>query len=236
MEKEKKGKTPKKKRDSCSSESSSISGSSPYQSATRQSPKPTSLTGSSRKIKDHCADWHNYINKWQILNEQGFGITSKISNCKLQAQSGEAAETAVISADTDNDGTSTNKMPPEMQEHCEQLHSIYSSMAKLVKKMETICKNFRGICDLEGHKKDGDWSEEPLFQMWSTEQFYEASCTMLSMYSTELEVKHTILEEIAHCDERDLLLFYNSTWLHQPYIEEKSKLLLESMLLETGHR
>ena len=32
------------------------------------------------------------------------------------------------------------------------------------------------------------------------------------------------------------LSFIQLVWLHQPYLEAGSRLLLESMLLETGHR
>ncbi|XP_078001112.1 cyclin-dependent kinase 2-interacting protein-like isoform X2 [Glandiceps talaboti] len=222
-------KTPKKKRHSTSGDSVS-----------RQSPKPTALTGSSRKIKDHCADWHNYINKWETLNDQGFGVVSKIANCKIQAQSNESTEKTVNvitgSRDVNSSDDAGHKMPVELEEFCTQLETVYNSLAKLVKKMETICTNFKGVCNLELHQNNGSWSEDPLFQTWPTKLFYDASCELLSMYQKELPVKQTILQEIAHTVDRDLLMFYVATWLHQPYIEDKSKTLLESMLVETGHR
>ena len=56
------------------------------------------------------------------------------------------------------------------------------------------------------------------------------------MYSQELCLKHTVVEQLAHTANRDLALSYLSMWLHQPYLEAGSRLLLESMLLETGHR
>lgn len=56
------------------------------------------------------------------------------------------------------------------------------------------------------------------------------------MYWKELLLKRTIVEELAHTVDHDLTLSYLSMWLHQPYVESDSKLLLESMLLETGHR
>lgn len=56
------------------------------------------------------------------------------------------------------------------------------------------------------------------------------------MYRKELLLKRTITEELAHAADRDLTLSYLSMWLHQPYVETDSRLLLESMLLETGHR
>ncbi|KAJ6661933.1 hypothetical protein lerEdw1_013104 [Lerista edwardsae] len=65
---------------------------------------------------------------------------------------------------------------------------------------------------------------------------YEVSVKLLQMYSMELKLKQTIVQEIAHTTDRDLLMVYLSSWLYQPYIENSSTILLESMLLETGHR
>lgn len=56
------------------------------------------------------------------------------------------------------------------------------------------------------------------------------------MYGKELRLKRAIAEELAHSTDHDLTLSYLSLWLHQPYVDGDSKLLLESMLLETGHR
>ena len=64
----------------------------------------------------------------------------------------------------------------------------------------------------------------------------EVSHRLSSAYKKELLLKHTIGAELAHTADRNLILTYLSMWLHQPYIESDSKLQLESMLLETGHR
>ncbi|GAB1297799.1 Cyclin-dependent kinase 2-interacting protein [Apodemus speciosus] len=64
----------------------------------------------------------------------------------------------------------------------------------------------------------------------------EVSHRLSEAYKKELLLKHTIGAELAHTADRNLSLTYLSMWLHQPYIESSSKLQLESMLLETGHR
>lgn len=64
----------------------------------------------------------------------------------------------------------------------------------------------------------------------------EVSRQLSDMYEKELRLKYSIAEELAHTTDHDLTLSYLSLWLHQPYVESDSKLLLESMLLETGHR
>ena len=64
----------------------------------------------------------------------------------------------------------------------------------------------------------------------------EVARRLVAMYQEELLLKRTIVGELAHTTDHDLTLTYLSLWLHQPCIRSDSKLLLESMLLETGHR
>lgn len=64
----------------------------------------------------------------------------------------------------------------------------------------------------------------------------EVSRKLCDMYQKELLLKRMITEELAHAADHDLILSYLSMWLHQPYVETNSTMLLESMLLETGHR
>lgn len=75
-----------------------------------------------------------------------------------------------------------------------------------------------------------------MFHTWPTAHFYEVSRKLSDMYRQELLLKRTVAEELAHTADRDLSLSYLSMWLHQPYVCSTSKLHLESMLLETGHR
>ena len=56
------------------------------------------------------------------------------------------------------------------------------------------------------------------------------------MYQKELELKKSIAENICHGKDRNTVMFYIASWVHQPYIEDTSKLLVESMLLETKHK
>lgn len=55
------------------------------------------------------------------------------------------------------------------------------------------------------------------------------------MYLKECELKQVIYENVCHAVSRDSVMFYTSAWVHQPYIEERAELLLQSMLTETGH-
>lgn len=52
----------------------------------------------------------------------------------------------------------------------------------------------------------------------------------------EFQLKKSIAENIAHCEKKQLLDFYNISWIHQVYVSHAVKLQLESLLVETGQR
>lgn len=56
-----------------------------------------------------------------------------------------------------------------------------------------------------------------------------------AMYQKEWKLKQVIYENVCHAISRDSVMFYTSAWVHQPYIEDRVELLLQSMLTETGH-
>lgn len=64
----------------------------------------------------------------------------------------------------------------------------------------------------------------------------DSSRALLESFSGELKLKQTIQQELAHTCSSDLCLVYLSCWLHQPYIPPDTRLSLEALLLETGHR
>jgi hypothetical protein len=56
------------------------------------------------------------------------------------------------------------------------------------------------------------------------------------MYKDEYRLKRLIYENICHVKDRNSMMFYTSSWLHQPYLTDKGQMLLDSLLLETGHK
>ncbi|XP_008062284.1 cyclin-dependent kinase 2-interacting protein isoform X2 [Carlito syrichta] len=124
----------------------------------------------------------------------------------------------------------------ELEMLCEELQATLAGLTKIQAKMEKLSSTTKGICELEDYHYGEERKRPPLFHTWPTAHFYELSCKLADMYRKELLLKRAVAEELAHTADHDLALSYLSMWLHQPYVESDSKLHLESMLLETGHR
>ncbi|NXA39382.1 CINP protein, partial [Eudromia elegans] len=199
-------------------------------------PRRPVLSVSARKIKDNAADWHNLIMKWERLNDNGFATANKIVNMKISEQFQDNKLEIVC----DNSATESEKPPAKYNEEldscCAELLETFKHMTKIQVKMEKLCSTTKGICDLEAFHHRAGKCAAPLFHTWPTPYFYEVCLKLSEMYKEELQLKQIIVQDIAHSTDRNLLMVYLSSWLYQPYIENSSKLLLEAMLLETGHR
>lgn len=103
-------------------------------------------------------------------------------------------------------------------------------------KMERLVASQRGVLDLEEFQFGPEGRKVPLFHSWTTKQFEDLSCVLLDVFRQELQLKQTILQELAHTVSSDLCMVYLSCWLHQPFIPPKTRMMLEALLLETGHR
>ncbi|XP_016101496.1 cyclin-dependent kinase 2-interacting protein isoform X1 [Sinocyclocheilus grahami] len=200
--------------------------------------KKGNLTGSARKLKDDAADWHNLILKWERLNDEGSTIATKIVNLGLSKKSDLEPDVVMeggrlAAGDISEDMKRSNQ---ELEEECVKLQDVVEKMANMLSKMEKMVHAERGICELEAFQYGETGRAAPLFHTWSTQQFAEVSSKLYESYKQELALKKTILQELAHTANADLSMVYLSSWLYQPYIEDSGKLLLESLLLETGHR
>ncbi|XP_051578155.1 cyclin-dependent kinase 2-interacting protein-like isoform X2 [Myxocyprinus asiaticus] len=191
------------------------------------------LAGSARKLKDNAADWHNFIQKWERLNDDGSTIATKIVNLGLSKKSSNESN-VVMEGDSSQTGSlseiSLKQSNQELEEECNKLQDVVDKM------MEKMVLAERGICALEAFQYGEKGKPAPLFHTWSTQQFAEVSSKLYESYKQELALKQTILQELAHTVNTDLTMVYLSSWQYQPYIEDSGKLLLESLLLETGHR
>ncbi|XP_043778542.1 cyclin-dependent kinase 2-interacting protein isoform X3 [Cervus elaphus] len=200
-------------------------------------PRKPVLSVSARKIKDNAADWHNLILKWETLNDGGFATASNIANMKISLLSRDKIE--LESSGLAADDAAEKEHPEysrELEALCEELQTTLDGLAKIQMKMEKLSSTTKGVCELEDYHYGEERKRPPLFHTWPTAHFYEVSRKLSDMYGRELRLKRVVVEQLAHATDRDLALSYLSMWLHQPYLEGSSRLLLESMLLETGHR
>ncbi|XP_075700373.1 cyclin-dependent kinase 2-interacting protein [Rhinoderma darwinii] len=195
-------------------------------------PKKSGLTGSARKIKDNAADWHNLMLKWEGCNDTAFSAAGKIVNLKIRVLSHEK----MLLDDAASAQENTDEDKEELERLCSELLDLMEKMEQIQLKMEKLTSTFKGVCDLEAYQRSGENSRPIHFHTWPTTLFYETSLKMSEMYKKEIFLKKTIVGEVAHTSDQDLLMVYLSCWLYQPYIDAGIKVLLESMLLETGHR
>lgn len=185
--------------------------------------KTANLTGNERQIKDGCADIYNAVQKWSKINREGTDVITEMANIRISflLQSNEDyAERPDNSSDLQ-----------KLESLCEDLHSCVQKLKKLVLKMKAVANKFNGVQNLSQYKNDCD----VMFQTWLTKDFASAAEEISVMYLKECELKQVIYENVCHAVSRDSVMFYTSAWVHQPYIEERAELLLQSMLTETGH-
>ncbi|KAJ7990939.1 hypothetical protein DPEC_G00292080 [Dallia pectoralis] len=200
----------------------------------------SAVTGSARKVKDNAADWHNLILKWDRLNDEGTTIANNIVNLGLSKEisSHEKMQVTMESQESSSPSGPDKAIEnsSELEEMCNNLLGIVDKMTRIVSKMEKFVSSERGIIDLETFQYGPGGRQTPLFQTWPVSQFADVSSKLYEAYSQELTLKRAILQELAHTTNPDLTMVYMSCWLHQPYVDDSAKLLLETLLLETGHR
>lgn len=138
---------------------------------------------------------------------------------------------------------------------------VSCSQGVVVTKMERLMTSQRAVQDLEEFQFGPEGRKFPLFHSWNTKLFGEFTCSvqctwwinlsrvmmfllvseessraLLESFCQELKLKQLILQELAHTVTSDLCMVYLSCWLHQPFIPPQTRLMLEALLLETGHR
>ncbi|TNN87329.1 Cyclin-dependent kinase 2-interacting protein [Liparis tanakae] len=200
--------------------------------------KGHAVTGSSRKIKDNAADWHNLMVKWEKLNEDGF----KAAGSMVDMRGTRPQSDQLLVLDESSSPSSPSSALPqqtggaaELQDECCKLQDVVDKMVSVVKKMERLTASQQGLHDLEVFQFGLEGRKCPLFHSWTAKHFKESSCFLLDSFSQELKLKQTIVQELAHAATSDLCMVYLSCWLHQPFITPQTRLTLEAMLLETGH-
>lgn len=198
--------------------------------------KCSAVTGSSRKIKDNAADWHNLMVRWEKLSEDGFTAAGNIVDIRLTRSRSDQLLLVDESSSSSSAASQQTGGAAELQDECCKLQDVVDKMVVVVTKMERLMTSQRGVQDLEEFQFGPEGRNFPLFHTWNTRNFKETSRVLLDCFSQELKLKQTILQELAHTVTSDLCMVYLSCWLHQPFIPPQTRLTLEALLLETGHR
>ncbi|XP_026670418.1 cyclin-dependent kinase 2-interacting protein-like isoform X2 [Ceratina calcarata] len=164
------------------------------------------LTGSARHIRDLTADIHASIQQWNTLHLQGVTLLKNITLAKQD-----------------------ESYSPSLQELCDELEIICNGLDDVVLNLGQITHQMKITTSLDN-------STHKLFATWPRTKFGQVAESIYNAYSREVKVKCKILEDAAHyCSESWKMLFLAS-WVHQPLLSEDLTVLLESMLIETGHR
>lgn len=198
--------------------------------------KCSAVTGEARKIKDNAADWHNLMLRWEKLNDEGFDVAGNIVNMRLTRS--QSNELLLLDESSSPSSAPSQQMggAEKLQDECCKLQDIVDKMVTVVMKMERLMTSQRGIQDLEEFQFGPEGRKFPLFHSWNTKHFESSSRFLFECFSQELKLKQLIQQELAHAAASDLCVVYLSCWLHQPFSPPQTRLTLEAMLLETGHR
>jgi len=128
------------------------------------------------------------------------------------------------------------KMEESTMELLKKANNLYNDLTKIWGELDKFAQLIQDV----KHKAFVDQGfnfvmEQPIFKTWALHQYYEHTLEVLSVYKTELEVKHAILSDIAITASRDTAMVYLATWQMQPYISQKlpSKQLLLAEMEET---
>ncbi|XP_072295660.1 cyclin-dependent kinase 2-interacting protein [Eucyclogobius newberryi] len=193
--------------------------------------KSAELRGSARKIRDNAADFHNIILRWDRLNDEGLNICTRISNIRSQSHSdpGRLAMGDSVLFQSFSAGGAE-----ELHDECCKLQEIVKKLSSLALKLDRLLDSHSGLSDLDRFRTQGHTL--PLFQTWTTAGFESWARSVRTWFRSELDLKNQILQDLAHCQSPDVILVYLSLWIHQPHIPVRTRLGLEGLLLETGHR
>ncbi|KAE8290420.1 Cyclin-dependent kinase 2-interacting protein [Larimichthys crocea] len=196
--------------------------------------KCSAVTGSARKIKDNAADWHNLLLRWEHLNETGFNVARNIVN--IRQTHSQSDQLLLVDESPSSAPSRQTGGANELQDECCKLQDIVDKMVVVVMKMERLMTSQQGVQDLEEFQFGHEGRRSPLFHSWNTKHFEAASRVLLESFSQELKLRQSILQQLAHTVNSDLCMVYLSCWLHQPFTPPQTRLTLEALLLETGHR
>lgn len=110
------------------------------------------------------------------------------------------------------------------------LEEILGNFSVIIESIATLTKQMKSIVLLQKCKS-------PPFLTWPIDKFGHVFQEILGAYVKEYEVKRITFENIGLCGENEnKLLLYIAAWMYQVYVDERTNVLVEKLLMETGHK
>ncbi|KOX78126.1 Cyclin-dependent kinase 2-interacting protein [Melipona quadrifasciata] len=116
-----------------------------------------------------------------------------------------------------------------LTEQCDKLEIVCKELDNIVIKLAQIAQQMKITAGLKTDKAK-------LFATWPNSKFGQVAESIYSAYSNEAKVKCKILEDVAHYYTESWKMLFLASWVHQPFLPENLTTVLESMLIESGHR
>ncbi|XP_018050783.1 PREDICTED: cyclin-dependent kinase 2-interacting protein-like [Atta colombica] len=164
------------------------------------------LTGTVRLIRDLAADIHANIQQWNNLHIQGITYLKDITQEKHDKNYSKI-----------------------LQDLCDKLENICDNLDGIVKNLDHIKNQLKTVSTLEK-------TIDKLFTTWPTTRFGEVAETIYEAYYMEVKLKRKLLENVAHNYTESWKMLHLAAWVYEPFITENLTILLDSLLIETGHK
>ncbi|XP_031735214.1 cyclin-dependent kinase 2-interacting protein-like isoform X2 [Anarrhichthys ocellatus] len=98
---------------------------------TQANRKCSAVTGSTRKIKDNAADWHNLMVRWEKLNEDGFSIAGNLVDIRLTRSQSNQLLVVDESSSPSSAPSQQTSGAAELQDECCKLQDVIDKMVTL---------------------------------------------------------------------------------------------------------
>ncbi|EFN70442.1 Cyclin-dependent kinase 2-interacting protein [Camponotus floridanus] len=164
------------------------------------------LTGTECFVYNLAADIHANIQQWNSFHIQGVNYLKNIIQVKRDKNY------SVV-----------------LQDLCDKLENVCDNLDSIVVNLEQIKNQLTAITALQE-------TANKLFITWPINKFGEIAETIYEAYHKEAKQKRNLLENIAHHHTESWKMFHLAAWVHQPLLPENLTILLNSLLVETGHR
>ncbi|XP_012223814.1 cyclin-dependent kinase 2-interacting protein [Linepithema humile] len=164
------------------------------------------LTGIKRLVSDLVLNIHANIQQWNNLNAQGLTYIKDITQKRRD-----------------------KKYFLILQDLCVNLGNICNRMDNIVENLDQIKHQLTAAKILQK-------STDKLFLTWPVTRFEEVAESIHEVYCKEAKLKRIILENVAHKTSESWKVLFLTAWVHQPFLHDHVKLLLDVMLLEINYK